>query len=183
MTLTSEVFIQATETDPAIHARAVIRTGQQQLLAALRPKVAMLTELELGTDAREAALATLTDFCTSSVRRHLNATDQALYAPAAGSPETRLLIQALRTAATALHQDIDTLTRTDNAHRAKTIAQSIEAHLATHLAVEQAVLLPALLALPGMELATLAADFTALLDGGRLDRPAVLDVGRAVTDG
>ena len=97
MTLTSEVFIQATETDPAIQARAVIRTSQQRLLAALRPKVALLTELELGADAREAALATLTDFCTGSVRRQLNATDRALYAPAAGSPETRLLIRALRT--------------------------------------------------------------------------------------
>ncbi|MFE1914645.1 hypothetical protein [Streptomyces anandii] len=183
MTLTSEVFTQATETDPAIQARAVIRTGQQRLLAALRPKVALLTELELGADAREAALAALTDFCTGSVRCHLNATDQALYAPAAGLPETRLLIRALRTAATVLDQDIDALTRTDNAHRAKTIAQSIEALLATHLAVEQAVLLPALTALPGIEPATLAADFTTLLDGGRLDRPAILDVGRDVTDG
>ncbi|GAA2885884.1 hypothetical protein [Streptomyces mexicanus] len=182
MTLTSEVFIQATETDPAVQARAVIRTGQQRLLAALRPKVAMLTELELGADAREAALATLTHFCTGPVRRHLHATDQALYAPAAGSLETRLLISALRTAATALDRDIDTLTRTDNAHRAKIIAQSIEAHLATHLAVEQAVLLPALAALPGVELATLAVDFATLLDDGRLDRSVVLDVGGFVTD-
>ncbi|MGW5235478.1 hemerythrin domain-containing protein [Streptomyces nodosus] len=183
MTLRSEVFIQASETDPAIQARAMIRTGQQGLLAALRPKVALLTELELGADAREAALAALIDFCTGSVRRHLNATDQALYAPAAGSPETRLLIRALRTAATVLDRDIDALTRTDDTSRVKTIAQSIEAHLATHLAVEQAVLLPALTSLPGMELAALAADFTTLLDGGRLDRPADLDVGRAVTDG
>lgn len=182
MTPTTEVFSQTTETDPAIQARAVIRTVQQQLLAALRAKVALLTELELGADAREAALATLTDFCTGSVRRHLNATDQALYAPAAGSPETHLLIRALRTAATALDQDIDALTRTDHAHRAKTVAQSIQARLATHLAVEQAVLLPALTALPGIQLITLAADFTALLDGGRLDGPAVPTIGR-VADG
>jgi hypothetical protein len=93
MTLTSEAFIQATETDPAIQARAVIRTGQQRLLAGLRPKATLLTALELGTDAREAALATLTDSCTGPVRRHLNATDRALHAPAADSPETRLLIR------------------------------------------------------------------------------------------
>ena len=111
MTLTSEVFTPATETDPATQARATIRTGRQRLLAALRPKVAMLTELELGAGAREAALATLTDFCAGPVRRHLNATDRALYAPAAGSPETRLLVRALRTAAAALDQDIDALAR------------------------------------------------------------------------
>ncbi|MEU1600401.1 hypothetical protein ABZ468_48550 [Streptomyces sp. NPDC005708] len=93
MPLTSGVFIQATDTDPAIQARAVIRTGQQRLLADLRPKATLLTDLELGTDAREAALSTLTEFCTGPVRRHLNATDQALYAPAADSPETRLLIR------------------------------------------------------------------------------------------
>ncbi|UXY31975.1 hypothetical protein [Streptomyces sp. HUAS TT20] len=170
MTLTSEVFIQATETDPAIQARAVIRGGQQRLLAALRPKVALLTELDLGTDAREAALATLTDFCTGPVRRYLNATDRALYTPAAGSPETRLLIRALRTAATALDQDIDTLASMDNAHRAKAIAQSIEAHLTTHLAVEQTVLLPALAELSGGKLAVLAANFTTLIDVERLDQ-------------
>ncbi|WP_406430149.1 DUF2249 domain-containing protein [Streptomyces sp. NBC_00631] len=171
MTLTSEVFIQVTETAPPTRARSVIRTGQQRLLAALRPKVALLTELELGADAREAALATLTDFCTGPVRRHLNATDQALYAPAADSPETRLLIQALRTAATALDQDIDALTRTDDAHRAKAIARSIEARLTTHFTVEQTVLLPALAALTDGEFATLAADFTNLLGGA-----AALDV-------
>ncbi|MEU6323647.1 DUF2249 domain-containing protein [Streptomyces sp. NPDC047009] len=44
------------------------------------------------------------------------------------------------------------------------------------MAVEQAALLPALAALFDGELTTLTADFRALLDGGRLDRPAVLDV-------
>jgi hypothetical protein len=179
MTLTSEIFMQATAADPAIRARAVIRSGQRRLLAALRPKVALLTELELGTDAREAALATLTDFCTGPVRRYLNATDRALYTPAAGSPETRLLIRALRTAATALDRDIDTLARTDDTHRAKGVAQSIEAHLTTHLAVEQTVLLPALADLSGGELAVLAAHFTTLVDGGSLDQHRI---GRVTPD-
>ncbi|MGW0084080.1 DUF2249 domain-containing protein [Streptomyces sp. NPDC003393] len=182
MTPTSEVFIRAAENESAVQARAVIRTGLQGLLAELRPKVALLTELELGADAREAALAALTDFCAGPVRRHLDATDRALYAPAADLPGTRLLIRALRTAATALDEDIDALTRTDDAHRARTVAQSIEARLATQSAVEQAVLLPALIALPDVEPTTLAADFTAFLDGGRADRPAVPDVERVVTD-
>lgn len=164
MTTTSEDCVQATETAPAIQARAVFHAAHQQLLSGLRPKVALLTELELSTTARETILATLTDFCAGPVRRHLDATDQALYAPAADFPETRLLIRALRAAATAVGQDIDVLTHADDPHRAKVVAQRIEALLTTHLAVEQAVLLPALASMPDAELATLAADFTIRAD-------------------
>lgn len=175
MTPTSEVFIQAAEGDPAVQARAVIQAAHRRLLAGLRPKVALLTELELSADARDAALTTVTAFCAGPVRRHLDATDQALYAPAARSAETLLLVRALRTVATALEHDIDALTRTYDPHRAKTIVQRIEARLTTHLTVEQTVLLPALAALPDGELATVAADFTTVLDGGRLDRSTVPD--------
>jgi hypothetical protein len=173
MTLSSEVFIRATETDPSVQsdatvqARAVIRTGQQRLLAALRPKVAMLSELELGVADREAVLTALTDFCTGPVRLHLAAADQALYTPVARAAETRLLIEAMRTTMTALHRAIDALARTAEADRAESVAQGIEALLAGHLAVEQAVLLPALADLLGIELTTMAADFTTILEGGR----------------
>jgi len=169
MTLTSEISIRATEPDAATKGWAVIRAGQEELLAGLRPKVALLAELELGADAREAALATLTDYCAGPVRRHLTATDRALYAAAADAPETRLLIRALRTAASALDEDIDTLTRIDDARRAKAVARNIEARLTTLLAVEQAVLLPALAASSGTELAARAVDFTKLRDG---DQPS-----------
>ena len=164
MSPTSEVMShQVAGADPAVRARVALGAGRERLLAALRPKVAMLTELELGADAREAALATLTDFCTGLVRRHLDAADRALYAPVADSPETRLLVRALRTAASTLDRDIDALTRIDDARRAKTLAQALQARLAMHFAVEQAVLVPALAALPGIEPVALAEDFAALL--------------------
>ncbi|MFI6559511.1 hypothetical protein [Streptomyces sp. NPDC050534] len=164
MTLTSQVPFQAAETDPAERACAGIRSVQQRLLTSLRPKVAMLTELELGPDARDAAHATLAAYCNGPVRRHLAAADQVLYGPVAGSPETRLLVQALRIAATALDGDIEALGRTDDAHRARAVAQRIETLVVAHLAVERAVLLPALAALPGHELARLAGDFTVLAE-------------------
>lgn len=152
MTLTSEVPTHhaAGPFEPAgpFEAAEPAERGGR-LLAALRPKVAMLTELELGPVDRETALAALSDFCAGPVRRHLAATDRAFYAPAADVPVTRLLIRALRTSAAALAQDIDVLTRMDDPRRAKAVARSIEVRLATQLAVEQAVLLPALAALPG----------------------------------
>ncbi|MFS4091200.1 DUF2249 domain-containing protein [Streptomyces sp. AF1A] len=175
MTPSTEIYIHATETDPAVQAQAAIRAGHHRLLAALRAKVALLAELHLGAGAREAAQVAVTEFCTGEVRRHLAASDQALYAPAAGAPETRLLIRALRTTAVTLHDRIDALSRTDDTDASAALAQSIEAVLATHLAVEETVLLPALAALPGADLPTLAADLTTLLNGGHLDQPAVIN--------
>jgi hypothetical protein len=147
MTPTSEVATHPV-IHPVIHPAAEPAEPGGRLLAALRPKVAMLTELELGAVDRETALAALSDFCAGPVRRHLAATDRAFYAPAADVPVTRLLVRALRTSAAALAQDIDVLTRMDDPRRARAVARSIEVRLATQLAVEQAVLLPALAALP-----------------------------------
>jgi uncharacterized protein (DUF2249 family) len=175
MTPQSEVYIQATETDPNVQAQAAIRDGHHRLLAALRPKVALLTELRLDADAREAARTSLRVFCTEDVRRHLAATDQALHAPAAGAAETRLLIRALRATTGSLNGLIDELAATDDADTTASLARGLEAVLATHVAVELAVLPAALAALPGADLPTLTADWATLLDGGTLDRPDVID--------
>ncbi|MFJ5157174.1 DUF2249 domain-containing protein [Streptomyces sp. NPDC088353] len=142
----------------------------------LRSRTALLTELRLGRADRERARAALTDFCTGEVRRHLAATDQALYAPAAGAAETRLLIRALRATAAAVAARIDVLASADDADSADGAARDVTSLLTVHLAVEQDVLLPALALLPGADLPLLAADFETLLEGGRLDRPAVVDV-------
>lgn len=175
MTPQSEVHIQATETDPHVQAKEAIRSRHHRLVSALRPKVALLAELRLEADAREAARASLHAFCAGEVRRHLAATDQALYAPAAGAAETRLLIRTLRATTAALGDRIDALSSTEDADTSATLARGVEAVLATHLAVELAVLPAALAALPGADLPALTADWLTLLDGGSLDRPDVID--------
>ncbi|MET8249547.1 DUF2249 domain-containing protein [Streptomyces sp. NPDC005202] len=48
--------------------------------------------------------------------------------------------------------------------------------LTVHLGMERAVLLPALAALPGVDLSALVGDFITVLQGGRLEDPAVVDV-------
>ncbi|MFF9128480.1 DUF2249 domain-containing protein [Streptomyces sp. NPDC014889] len=171
-----EVHIRNTTTDPAVLAEAAILAARRRMLGALRSRTALLTELRLGRTDREQARVALTDFCTGEVRRHLAASDEALYAPAEGAAETRLLIRALRTTSAAVGAGIDALAAADDADSAADAARDIASLLTVHLAVEQDVLLPALALLPGADLPILAADFETLLDGGRLDRPAVVDV-------
>lgn len=171
-----EVHIRNTTTGSAGLAEAAILAARHRLLTALRSKTALLTELRLGRADRERARAALTDFCTGEVRRHLAATDQALYAPAAGAAETRLLIRALRATAAAVAARIDALASADDADSAAGAARDVASLLTVHLAVEQDVLLRALALLPGADLPILTADFETLLEGGRLDRPAVVDV-------
>jgi hypothetical protein len=172
VTPSADIRIQVTETDPGTRAQAAIRAGHHRLLCALRPKVALLTELRLGSDAREAAWDGLVDFCTGTVRRHLSATDHALYTPAADAAATRLLVRALRAVSGDLDEKIDALSRAHDADAVATLAQHTEAVLAAHLAVEQTGLLPALAAVPGADLPALVSLWATLLDGDRLEPPA-----------
>ena len=164
MAADSEVYLRDIAADPAARVREAVRAGHRQLLAALRPKVALLTELRLDWVAREAAWDALTAFCTSPVRAHLRAAEQAFYTPATDSPETRLLAVALRATAAQLEERIEALARASEADAAARLAPVIEALLISHLAVERRVLLPALATLPGVDLPALVTRFTALLE-------------------
>lgn len=169
------IFIQATETDPYVAAAAAVRAGQRQLLDDLRAKLVALTATHLNHEALEAARTALIESCDAGVRRHLDAADQALYAPASGAAETRLLIRALRNSASALTSRIDTLAAANEAADAAGVACGIEALLSTHFAIEQEVLLPALGALPGVDLPSVVEDWHTVLDGGSLAQPDVID--------
>ncbi|MBB4789661.1 hypothetical protein [Streptomyces nodosus] len=92
MTPTSEVFIQAGESDPAVQARVVVRAAHQRLLADLQPKVALLTELELSTDARETALATLTASAPARYAETFAATPPTERAGVLVGPACRMLL-------------------------------------------------------------------------------------------
>ncbi|MGI5329128.1 DUF2249 domain-containing protein [Actinomadura nitritigenes] len=160
----SDVFIQATETDPAVRAAAEVRGVHRRLL----DRLAALAEHEPGQDQ-----AVLTGFLDGELRRHLAAVDEALYAPASGAPETRLLIRALRATAAEIEARAGACPSAADPVRA---ARDLAAVLAVHFTVEETVLLPALAALPGADVGLLAADLRTLLDGGRLERPDEIDV-------
>lgn len=161
-----ETYLREITTNPTARAGETFRARQHRLLAALRPKVALFAELRLDWAMREAAWEALSVFCAGPVRAHLCAADQELYAPAGATAETRLLVAALRASGAQLGERIDALAHTDESEAAARLAHGIEALLAAHLAVERDVLLPALAALPGLDLPVLVARFTTLLDQG-----------------
>ncbi|WP_194904705.1 DUF2249 domain-containing protein [Catenulispora rubra] len=171
MSSPARVYIQATQTDPNIHAQTAIGLIHERL----RSRLAELTEASVHVTRGEPVQAG-PELCARRVRLHLTATDEALYAPAAGAAQTRLLVRALRTAAAAFDPLITALSTASDADRAAGAARSLDTVLAVHFAVEQSVLLPALADLPGADLAALAADLGTLLEGGRLESSAVIDV-------
>jgi uncharacterized protein (DUF2249 family) len=165
-----------TDTDPAVHAQALLRGRNTDLLAELSAKVALATELVLSPVHREEAQAALEEFCTQRLRRHLVATDRVLYAVAAGAAETRLLVRALRTMHGLVAARVVELTEADAAEKLASSAHALGALLRACQHVEQEVLVPALAVLPGVDLPDLVDDADTLLRGGTLDTPEVLDV-------
>ncbi|RAG83319.1 hypothetical protein DN069_22615 [Streptacidiphilus pinicola] len=183
MTPSTEIDIQVTGAAPAVKAGEAIEEAGRRLLSTLRAKVALSTELDLAHDALEEAWAALVAFCVGDLRRHLAASDQVLYAPAAGAAETRLLVRALRLQVRSLDERIEALSRTDDADTVDALAHGIEALTAAHLEAEQTVLLPALAALPGgADMESLTAAWSTMQAGGHLDRPDVVDVARIPHD-
>ncbi|WP_399890357.1 DUF2249 domain-containing protein [Streptomyces sp. BBFR51] len=168
MTSSSEVYIEGTAADPVVRAQAVVRDAHSRLRAGL-------ATVAQGTSAG-GGQSELVEFCTGELRRHLAATEQTLYAAASGAAGTRLLVRALRTTAASLDRRIDEVAGAGNPASAAAAARSVEAILDVHLTTEETVLLPALAELPGADLPSLVADLTTLLEGGRLETPAVVDV-------
>lgn len=176
MTTTSQIFIEATETDPSVRAQAAIGQVQQELLRRVRAQAALLTELKLGHNERVLAWEHLLAFCTEQVRGYLNASGLTLHAAAVGAAEYRLLVRGLSVTAGLLDRHIEALAEAEEPATVSAAAEAIEAVLAAHLAVEHDVLLPALAALPGADLPVLVGDFETVRAGGRLETPEELDV-------
>lgn len=161
MTNTMEACIEGTETVPPTQAHNPLHQVHQCLTGTLRPKVALLTQLDLGPQARERVQATLAQFCDGPLRDYLDSCDQRLYESVASEPETRLLILALRTNAAVLRRHLNALPNADEAPIVTSLAESIDALLAAHLAIERTALLPALPAHAATEVLALVADLEA----------------------
>jgi uncharacterized protein (DUF2249 family) len=174
----SEIFIQATETDPDVIAQATVREAHEQL----RSGLAELAAVQPGTGPAQPRSAELVDFCLHEVRRYLATADRDLYAPASGDDETRLLVNALRVGAAALDAQIDELAAADPVDAAR-FGVMIAATLDAHLRIEESVLLPALAGLPGVDPFLLAADLRAYLAGKQVEQPTVIDVRKIARGG
>ena len=171
----AEIFIQATETDPDVIARGVVREAHERLRAGL-------VELQPVAGGDQSASPELVDFCLQELRQYLAAADRDLYAPAAGDAETRLLVDALRIGAAALNAQLDDLAAAGAVEAAR-ISAMIAAALDVHLQLEESVLLPALAGLSSVDPSLLATDLRAYLAGEQVEEPTVIDVRKIARGG
>lgn len=174
----SEIFIQATETDPDVIARGAVHEAHERLLSGL----AELTTVWSVAQAAEPRSAELVDFCIHEVRRYLVTAERDLYAPASEDDETRLLADALRVGAAGLNAQIDELAAAGSADVAR-LGAMIMAGLDIHLQIEESVLLPALAGLPGVDPSLLASGLRAYLAGEQVQEPTIIDVRRIARGG
>ena len=165
----SEIYIEATETDPDVIARGVVREAHERLRSGLAEL--STTHAADGTDQRSSA--EIVDFCLHELRRYLAVADRDLYAPAAGDAETRLLVAALRIGAAALNARIDDLAPRRSMRQG---SATLIAALDLQLQIEESVLMPALAGLPSVDPSSLAADLRAYLAGEQVEEPTVIDV-------
>lgn len=176
MSAASNVHINGISADTAARAGAAIRDDAERFLLAYEATAALVTDVRLDDTARQEAYAGLVDFVTDHLRRYLAATDRVLYATAAGAPETRLLVHALRRLRDALDRLVDEVVGATTPDQISHTAQTLGAVLVSCLDIERTVLLPALAELPGADLPRLADDLYTLLRGGNLDVPDMLDM-------
>lgn len=174
--MTSLIHMQDTAIDPAVRAQHTLRQCGDELLAELTVKVELASDLQLPLALREEVRDRLIAFCASRLVRYCLATDRVLYSVAAGVAETRLLVRALRSQHDLLAVRIAELNRADSSAEFAASAHALVGLLAVCHRVEQEVLVPALAALPGVDLSVLVEDVDTLLAGDALSTPGVVDV-------
>lgn len=176
MSSITEIHVLGTEDDPARRAHVQLLDRDAEMLADLAAKVELATGFGLSLVRREEAQDSLVEFCSSRLRLHLEATDRVLYAVAAGSDETRLLVRSLRLQQEMIQSRVAGLARANTADEVGEAAHAILTLLRACVETERILLLPALAQLPGVDLPELAEDVFTLLACGRLEVPDVLDV-------
>jgi quercetin dioxygenase-like cupin family protein len=137
-----------------VQAAAAIRAHHGELHEGLRTRVVLAVDAARGhrpyRDARDAVLA----FLDEELLPHAAAEETALY-PAGETGAAELLVRAMRDEHRNLIAHVDELRKADDAIAAATTAGTILALFESHLAKENDLLVPALLADPAVSLATL----------------------------
>lgn len=172
----AEIYIQATETDPAVIARNALRDEHRRL----RSRLAELI-VESPAAADRAPAADLVGFCRHELRDYLAAAERNLSIPAAGRVEGRLLVDALGVASAALDQQINDLA-VAGASEAIRIGTMIAGALDLYLRIEEFVR-PALAELAGADHPAVVADSQGAVEGEIGDAPAVIDVRQIARGG
>ena len=155
-----EIFIQATDTDPAVIARTAMRETHRRL----RDRLAELTQSAAG----QRPVADLVDFCRNELRDYLVVVERDLYAPASGVAETRLLADALLIGHAVINSQINDLA-VATASEAVRIATMIAGALDLYLRIEESAA-PVLADLAGVDSSLVEADQQGVVDVRQIAR-------------
>lgn len=172
-----DLHSDGTHDDPAVQARKWLTDRNDELLCDVWSRTAPVTDPLLGPVERHAARTTLLSFCANQILPHLAVTDAVLYRPAAGAPETRLLVSALRLQHRTIARHIHELDRAAAPDAVRAAAHSIATVLTGCLEIERTVLFPAVATLSGVDLPSLAQARDTVLRGGTLHTSEVVDLG------
>jgi uncharacterized protein (DUF2249 family) len=155
--------------EAAEHAvvQAIIK-HHSQLAAGLNRRAEVLLDLVDNGELSwvEIARQGLVAYLRREILPHARAEEQAMYPPAATLPAGRLLIAGMIDEHHALTELVVQLATAKAPVRAAAIAQAIVALFATHLRKENDLVLPLLLAAPGVRLAAILGGLHDLLGGG-----------------
>jgi uncharacterized protein (DUF2249 family) len=162
-------------------AQAVVR-HHAQLAAGLDRRVEALVELvdsEYLVKA-ESARQDLLAYLRGEILPHARVEEEALYPPAAADPTGRLLVEGMIAEHRALAGLVTELSDARSLVRAAAAGRAFGALFAVHLAKENDLVLPLLLAAPDVSLADVLAGMHDMLgagDAGAADEPATAGCG------
>lgn len=158
----NDVLIASDQADATAAEQVVAHHAE--LSGTITALVAVLTRTTDGDEAH-AAREKLVSWARTELLPHAAAEEKAMYAAAAELPELRLLVQAMLAEHRTLTGLVDALAAAEQPATAVAAAGGLEAVFGTHLQKENELLLPALVAAPGVSLAGMLAGMHEVLGG------------------
>ncbi|MGB8651904.1 MAG: DUF2249 domain-containing protein [Mycobacteriales bacterium] len=164
-----DIVIASTEADA--HAAEAVEQHHAQLAGELAHRVEVLVAAASAQDGALTAAATaeLAGWCERELVPHAQAEETSLYGAARDKPEARLLIEGMLAEHELITGLVRSLTTTPDPVRTAADARALQVLFESHLAKENQLVLPLLVADPGVSVAALLAGMHEILGGGRED--------------
>ena len=160
-----DVVIASTAADAA--AATAVEQHHAQLAGSLAIRVEELVAAAADGNAEVAARAQddLVAWCRAELVPHALAEEQAMYPQAQARPEARLLIEGMLAEHQVITGLVDEIAQATHPVRAAVAARALQALFESHLAKENELVLPALVAAPDVSLADILGGMHELLGG------------------
>jgi uncharacterized protein (DUF2249 family) len=165
MTVDTTVALATSRQDA--EAAEAVRAHHAELAGALALRTSTLLAAASAGDAEaaERARTALAAWCRAELVPHALAEESAMYPAGRALPEGRLLVESMLAEHAVLTGLVDEVERGGDAVAAAAAARALRVLFDAHLAEENDLLLPLLLAAPGVSVADLLGGMHALLGG------------------